>query len=93
MTGVLLACGDHQRCSGDTCVQQIAQAMAKPASRVEIEDARSAGSLRVAIRHRNRAGLLQRPHVAYIGRVDERIDQRQFGGSRIAKDIARAFAP
>ena len=53
-----LTCRHHQRCAGDAGVQQIAQAMAKSTSGVEIEDARTTGSLRIAVRHGNRAGLL-----------------------------------
>jgi hypothetical protein len=49
--------------------------MAKSTSGVEVEDARTTRSLRVAVRHGNRAGLLEPQHVADIWRFYESVDK------------------
>src|ERR1700688_4152938 len=59
---------------------------------MEIKDARSASSLCVAVCHGNRTRLLQRQDIADIRRIDERVDQRQLGRSRITKYVLRALA-
>jgi hypothetical protein len=35
---VLLTCGDHYRSSGNTCIQEVAEAVAESARRMEVED-------------------------------------------------------
>ena len=90
---VLLTCGDHQRRSGNVRVQEITQAVAESTRRMEIKHARSGSSLCVAVRHSNRTGLLQRQDIVNIRGIDERIDQRQLGCSRVAKDVSGALAP
>jgi hypothetical protein len=93
VSGVLLAGGDHQGSSRNAGVQKIAEAMAKAASSVEVKETRSAGGLRIAVSHCDRAGLLQRPDVADIGSIKERVHQRQFRSSRVAKDIVHTLTP
>ena len=92
VAGVLLPCGDHQRCAGNAGVQEIAETVAESAGRIQVDDARSTSRLGVAVCHSNRAGLLQRQDVSDIRRVDECIDQGQFRCPWIAKDVARALA-
>ena len=67
--------------------------MAESARRMEIKHPRSAGSLCIAICHGNCTGLLQRQDIADIWRIDERVDQRQLGRSRVPKDVSRALTP
>jgi hypothetical protein len=66
--------------------------MAKSTSGMEIEDARTTRCLRVAVGHGNRTGLLQRQYVTDIRRFHQSVNERQLGGSGIAKDVARPFA-
>ena len=93
VAGVLLTCGDHQGRSRNMRIQEVAQTVAESARRMEIKHARSASSLCVAVCHGNRTGLLQRQNIADIRRIDECVDQRQLGRSRVAKHVARALAP
>jgi hypothetical protein len=59
---------------------------------VKIDKAGPAGHLRMAVGHRHHARLLQAPDVTDVGGIDQRVDQRQFGGAGIAENIPHAFA-
>jgi hypothetical protein len=89
---VLLAGGHDQRRSGHAGIEQAAEAMAEPAGGVKIDKAGPAGRLRIAVGHRHHARLLQAPDVTDVGGIDQRVDQRQFGGAGIAENIPHAFA-
>ena len=90
--GVLLTRSDHERRSRNMRIQEVAQTVAESARGMEIKYPRSAGSLCVAVCHGNRTGLLQRQDVPDVWRIDERVDQREFGRSRVAEHVARALA-
>ena len=74
-------------------IQEVTQTVAESARRMEIKHPGSASGLCIAVCHGNGTGLLQRQDIVDIRRIDERVDQRQLGRSRVAKHAARALAP
>jgi len=79
-------------CTGHTGIEQIAHAVAESAGSVEVEETWPACGLCIAVGHRHGARFLQRPDVADVWCINQRIDQWQFCRARIAEDVAHAFA-
>ncbi|MET3785591.1 hypothetical protein ABIC24_003218 [Methylobacterium radiotolerans] len=88
---ILLPGGDHQRRAGDLGIHQPAHGVAEAARRVQVEEGGAPRALRVAVRHGDRGRLLQGEDVGDVGRLGERVDERQLGGAGIAEDVAHAL--
>ncbi len=92
MPRILLAGGDDQRCARSVGVEQVAHAVTEAAGRVQVDEARLAGGLRVAVGHRHHARFLQAEHVVQARSIGQRVDQRQFRRAGIAEDVFAVLA-
>ncbi len=90
--GILLARRHHEGRARDLGIEQIAYPVPEAARRVQVEKARPARRLGVAIGHGDGARLLERQHVGDVGRLRQGVDQRKLGRPGIAEDVADALA-
>ena len=88
---VLLSGRDQDRRGRLLGVVQHAHGVAETRRDMEVRDRELAGRLRVTVRHRHDAGLLQAEHVAQLVLGRERVHQRQLGGAGIAEQDLDAF--
>ena len=73
-------------------LKQVADAVTEAARRVQVDEAGPARRLGVAVGHGDHARFLQRPDIADIRRVEQRVHQRQLGRAGIAEHVAHALA-
>ena len=88
---VLLPGGDDERRAVGPGVGEVADGVAEPGRRVEVEERRAAGGLGVAVGHADDGRLLEAEHVVEVVGVGEGVDQRQLGAARVAEHVGDAL--
>jgi hypothetical protein len=82
---IVLAGGDEDRRARLLRVVEHAHAVAQSGRDMQVDGGELAGRLRIAVRHGDDGGLLEREHVAQLVLGRERVHQRQLRRSRIAE--------
>ena len=59
---------------------------------MQIDETGLARGLGIAVGHRHGGGFLQRQDIIDVGSLQQRVDQRQLRGARVAENIFDAFA-
>ena len=88
---VLLAGGDHERRAHGLGVGEVADGVAQPGRRVQVQERRPPGGLGVAVGHAHRGGLLEAQHVVEVVGAGQGVHERQLGGAGVAEQVADAF--
>ncbi len=88
---VLLPGRHDQRCAGPPRVEQSDEPVGQARRHVQVDEGGAAGHPRVAVGHRDDRALLHAQDVVDVGRVDQRVEQRQLGGAGVAEDLVDAF--
>jgi hypothetical protein len=87
---VLLAGGDQQRRARSVGVVEHAHRVAQPATDVQIDDARRARGLGIAVGHGHHRHFLQAEDVLDAAVIDQGVHQGQFGRAGIAEEVSHA---
>ena len=88
---VLLAGSDDHRRVGLECVVEHADAIAQAGRGMQVDHAGAAAGARVVARCTDGDAFMQGHHVVDRRHIAERIEQRAFGGARIAEDVPHAM--
>ena len=92
MACVLLTGCNHQRCVGDTRVNERTHRMPQTACSVHVDEACAAGDCCVAVCHCDNRSFLQSQYIRDVLHSIQSVDQRHLGGAGIAEDVTHTLA-